>query len=145
MPVPPDLQAAIFKKVFDYDKTIQGKDPKILVAFSDDSAGVKDKVIKAFKEAGVVVSAVKADQLSGSIDGVNVLYITPGVSGVKQICEKNGILSITGSPALVESGEVSVGLSVLDNKPKIIVHLKQLKAEGHELSAKLLQLAKVIQ
>lgn len=145
MPVPPNLQAAIFKKVFSYDKTIEGLNPKILVAFTDESAEVKDKVIKAFKDAGVTVSAVKAEQLSASVSGINVLYIAPGVSGAKQICQKNGILSITGSPALVESGEVSVGLSVLDNKPKIIVHLKQLKAEGHELSAKLLQLAKVIQ
>jgi hypothetical protein len=145
MPVPPELQVAIFKKVFNYDKTIQGGNPKMLVAFTDTSAAVKDKVVKAFKDSGVTVSAAKADQLSGSIAGVNVLYITPGVSGTRQICQKNGILSITGSPALVESGEASVGLSVQDNKPKIVVHLGQLKAEGHDLSANLLQLAKIIQ
>lgn len=145
MPVPPELQAAIFKKVFSYDKTIQGGEAKMIVAFTDASAGIKDQVVKAFKDSGITVSAVKADQLSGSIGGINVVYIAPGVSGVKQICQKNGILTITGSPSLVEAGEVSVGLSVMDNKPKIIVHLKQLKAEGHELSANLLQLAKVIQ
>jgi hypothetical protein len=145
MPVPPELQAAIFKKVFSYDKTIQGGEPKMLVAFTDASAEIKDQVVKAFKDSGVTVSAVKADQLSGSIGGINVVYIVPGVSGVKQICQKNGVLSITGMPSLVEAGEVSVGLSVSDNKPKIVVHLKELKAEGHELSANLLQLAKVIQ
>ena len=145
MPIPAELQVALFKKVFIYDKTIQGGEPKMLVAFTDASAGVKDQVIKAFKDSGVSVSAVKADQLPGAIGGINVVYVTPGVSGVKQICQKNGILSITGVPSLVESGEVSVGISVQDNKPKIIVHLKQLKAEGHELSANLLQLAKVIQ
>jgi hypothetical protein len=145
MPVPPELQAAIFKKVFSYDKTIQGGEPRMIVAFTDASAGIKDQVVKAFKDSGVTVTAVKADQLSGAVSGINVVYIAPGVSGVKQLCQKNGILSITGLPSLVESGEVSVGLSVLDNKPKIIVHLRQLKAEGHELSANLLQLAKVIQ
>jgi hypothetical protein len=143
--VPPDLQVVIFKKVFGYDRSIQAGELKMLVAFTDTSAGVKDQIVKAFKDSGVAVSAAKVDQLQGSLGGVNVLYITPGVSGAKQICQKNRILSITGTPSLVESGEASVGLSVLDNKPKIIVHLKQLKAEGHELSANLLQLAKVIQ
>jgi hypothetical protein len=145
MPVPAELQVALFKKVFGYDKTIQEGTVKMLVAFTDTSAGVKDQVVKAFKDAGMAVSAAKADQLPASIGGVNVLYVTPGVSGTKQICQKNGILSITGMPSLVESGEASVGLSVMDNKPKIIVHLRQLKAEGHELSSNLLQLAKIIQ
>ncbi len=145
MPVPPGLQVAIFTKVLNYDRRIQGDAPRMLVAFTDNSAGVKDQVVKAFKDSGISVSAVKADQLQGSIGGINVLYVMPGVSGTKQICQKNGILSITGVPSLVESGEASIGLSVLNNKPRIIVHLKQLKAEGHELSANLLQLAKVIQ
>jgi hypothetical protein len=145
MPVPLDLQVAIFKKVFNYDKTIQSGAPKMLVAFADRSADAKDQVVKAFKDSGVSVNAVKADQLSASINSIDVLYIMSGVSGVKQLCQKNGVLSITGIPSLVESGEASVGLAVQDSKPKIIVHLKQLKAEGHELSANLLQLAKIIQ
>ena len=145
MPVPPELQVAIFKKVFNYDKTIPGGAVKMLVAFTDASAGIKDQVVKAFKDSGVSVTTAKADQLSGALEGVNVVYMTPGVSGVKQVCQKNGILSITGVPSLVESGEASVGLSVMDNKPKIVVHLGRLKAEGHDLSANLLQLAKIIQ
>jgi hypothetical protein len=145
MPVPPELQVAIFKKVFNYDKTIPGGAPKMLVAYTDASAAVKDQVVKAFKDAGVTVTAAKADQLAGALEGVNVLYVAPGVTGVKQICQKNGILSITGIPSLVESGEVSVGLAVVDNKPKIVVHLGRLKAEGHDMSANLLQLAKIIQ
>ncbi len=145
MPVPPELQVAIFKKVFNYDKSIQVGAVKMLVAFTDTTAGVKDQVVKAFKDSGVPVSAAKADQLAGALEGVNVLYITPGVPGAKQICQKNGILSITGSPSLVESGEASVGLSVQENKPKIVVNLGRLKAEGHDMSANLLQLAKIIQ
>jgi len=143
--LPPDLQVSLFKKVFGYDKTIPPGTIKLVVAFTDSSASIKDQVVKAFQESGIAVSAVKEEQLSGSLSGVNVLYVTPGIQNAKQLCQKNGILSITGTPSLVESGEASVGLSVMDNKPKILVHLKQLKAEGHELSANLLQLAKVIQ
>jgi hypothetical protein len=143
--IPPDLQVSIFKKVFGFDKTIQPGTLKLVVAFTDSSAALKDQVVKAFQESGVPVSAAKEEQLSGALNGVNVLYVTPGIQSAKQLCQKNGILSITGTSSLVESGEASVGLSVLDNKPKIVVHMKQLKAEGHELSANLLQLAKVIQ
>jgi hypothetical protein len=145
LPVPPELQVAIFKKVFSYDKSIQEGSLKMLVAFSDSSSTVKDEMVKAFKDSGINVSAAKGDQLSGSVSGINVVYVLPGVSGARQICQKNGILCITGTPSMVESGEASVGLSLLDNKPKILVHLKELKAEGHDLSANLLQLAKVIQ
>ncbi len=143
--VPPDLQVSIFKKVFGFDKKIQPGTLKLVVAFTDNSAALKDQVVKAFQESGITVTAVKEEQLSGSLNGVNVLYVTAGIQSAKQLCQKNGILSITGTPSLVESGDASVGLSVLDNKPKIIVHMKQLKAEGHELSANLLQLAKLIQ
>jgi hypothetical protein len=145
MPVPVELQVAIFKKVFSYDKAIQAGSPKMLVVFTDKSADVKDQIVKAFKDSGMAVNATKADQLSGALGSINILYVAPGVSGIKNLCQKNGILSITGIPSMVESGEASVGLSVIENKPKIIVHLKQLKSEGHELSANLLQLAKVIQ
>ena len=145
LPVPPDLQVAIFKKVFGYDKSIPDGSLKMLVAFSDSSSTVKDEMVKAFKDSGVNVSAAKGDQLSGSVSGISVMYLLPGVSGARQVCQKNGILCITGTPSLVESGEASVGLSLLDNKPKILVHLKELKAEGHDLSANLLQLAKIIQ
>lgn len=143
--VPPELQVAIFKKVFSYDKSIQEGALKMLVAFSDSSSSAKDQMVKAFKDSGITVTAAKADQLSGSVSGINVLYVLPGVPGARQLCQKNGILCITGTASLVESGEASVGLSLLDNKPKILIHLKELKAEGHDLSANLLQLAKVIQ
>ncbi len=142
--IPPDLQVSIFKKVFGFDKAFQTGSLKLVVVFNDSSAAAKDQLVKAFQNSGIAATAVREEQLSSSLSGVNVLYVSPGVQS-KQICQKNGILSITGTPSLVESGEASVGLSVLDNKPKIIVHLKQLKAEGHELSANLLQLAKLIQ
>jgi hypothetical protein len=145
MPVPTDLQGAIFKKVFSFDRSIPEGAAKIVVAYTDSSAEQKDHIVKAFKDCGVAASAIKADQVSGSIAGANVLYILPGVFGARQICQKNRILCITGIPSLVESGEASIGLAIVDNKPKILVHLRELKAEGQELSANLLQLAKIIQ
>jgi hypothetical protein len=142
--IPPDLQASIFKKIFGYDKTIQPGALKIVVVFTDGSADLKDQILRAFQNSGISATAAKADRLASAINGANVLYLTSGIQSTKQLCQKNGILSITGIPSLVESGEASVGLSVVDSKPKIVVHLKELRSEGHDLSSYLLQLARII-
>jgi hypothetical protein len=146
MPVPPELQAAIFKKIFTYDRTLQAK-PRwaVLVVFNASSAPLKAQIVKAFYEAGVQTSEARADQAESAISDAAVVYLAPGVDQLKDLCRKHGVLSITGVPSIVERGGASVGLGLADGKPRIIVHLQQLKAEGHDLSANLLQLAKVIQ
>ncbi|RPI20120.1 MAG: DUF4154 domain-containing protein, partial [Acidobacteria bacterium] len=63
----------------------------------------------------------------------------------RQIFQKNRLLSITGLPQLVERGDVSIGLALQDSKPKILVNMSQLRAEGHEVASNLLQLAQLIQ
>jgi len=146
MPVPVDMQVSLFKKIFAYDKKLSAaRDLKIIVAFADESAKTKDEVVKAFEGAGISAKALKADQMAGNIGDASVIYIAAGAGPLKSVCQKNQILSITGIPSLVESGAAAIGLGVLDSKPKIIVHMGELKAEGHEVSAKLLQLAKVIE
>jgi hypothetical protein len=144
MSVPPDLQAALFKKIFGFDKTLSGM-PKVLILYSDGSAGVKDQLIKSFSGVGITAVGVKADQLAGSLGAGTVVYVAPGVSSPKGQTGSKNVLSISGVTSLVENGSVSVGLGTEGGKPKIIVHMGQLKAEGHELSADLLKLAKVIQ
>jgi len=138
--VPANLQAALFKKIFAFDKTLQSKGNVEVVVLSGDGSG--DAMVSAFKDAGVNAKAVKGDQVPG---GAAVVYVMPGVSSPKQVCAQKGILSISGVAANVESGKVSIGIGTEGGKPKIIIHLAQLKAEGQELSADLLKIAKVIQ
>jgi hypothetical protein len=146
VPVPPELQAAIFQKVFSYDRSLpSGQDPKVLIAFAPASAPFKDRLLKAFEQVGIRASAVREEEVASHISAVEVLYVATDGTSFKALCQKNAVLSITGFPSLVEKGEVSVGLGVVADKPKILVHLPQLRAEGHELSANLLQLARVIQ
>lgn len=143
-PVPPDLQAAIFQKVFSYDRTLpSGTDPHVLIAFSSQSTKLKDRLLEAFEGEGIKASA-KLDNDIASIMGVNVLYVATERRSFKQLCQQNSVLSITGFPSLVEKGEVAVGLATNGGKPKIVVHRTQLRAEGHELAAGLLKLARLI-
>ena len=75
------------------------------------------------------------------------VYLLPDVNTaqVKPFCTDGGILSISGVPSFADSGYVSVSIGEQDNRPQIIVNLSRLKSEGHQLSAELLKLARVIQ
>ena len=145
-PVPPELQAAIFQKVFSYDRSLSpDTPPRVVIAFSSNSAKLKDRLIKAFRDVGITASAQLDDEIK-SVSGINVLYVATEGKSFKQLCRQSSVLSITGFPSLVEKGEVAVGLGVSeDNKPKIVVHRKQLKAEGHDLAANLLSLARLVE
>ena len=131
MSVPANLQAALFKKIFSFNKTLQGKG-NLEVSVIGNGSG---EIVSAFKDAGV--NAKSASDASGA----SVVYVMPGSTAPKQ----KGIFSISGVTEYAESGKVAVGLGVEGGKPKIVVNLAQLKAEGQELSADLLKIAKVIQ
>jgi hypothetical protein len=146
MSVPANLQAALFKKIFSYNKTLVGKGaPKVLVVFTDASSADKDEILEAFKGAGVTVSAAKSDAAAGQISANNIVYITTGASGISAACSKAGVFTISSVASYVEGGKVCVGVSTEGGKPKIIVNVNKAKEEGQDLSADLLKIAKVIQ
>jgi len=144
MPVPPELQAAIFRKIFEHDRNLAvGTSPRLLIAFSADYSQLKNRLVRAFEGVGIKPSAEPDDHIM-NISQVDVLYLATQRKSFRQLCEQNSVLSITGFPSLVENGEVAIGLTATENKPKIVIHRKQLKAEGHELANTLLQLAKLV-
>jgi YfiR/HmsC-like len=138
MAVPVKLQSVLFKKIFAFDKTLVAKGSYEVAVIGSSS----DEVVAAFKEAGINVKAVSGDQVPAD---AAVVYIMPGVSSTKQQTASKGVLSISGVTSSVENGDVAIGLGVEGGKPKIIVNMNQLKAEGQELSADLLKISKVIQ
>jgi hypothetical protein len=128
--VPANLQAALFKKIFSFDKALSAKATVDVVVIDGDD------VAAAMKAAGI-------NAASGSSAGGDVTYF--GSAPAKAATAKAGILSISGTASHAEKGLVSIALTVEDGKPKIVVNMVQLKAEGHEISADLLKIAKVIQ
>ncbi|MBK8946119.1 MAG: hypothetical protein IPM32_12725 [Ignavibacteriae bacterium] len=135
MAVPANLQAALFKKIFSFNKTLVAKG-NFEVAVIGSGA---DAIVAAFKEAGINA------KVSSDIGNSAVAYIMPGTASLKSQTSSKGVFSISGVTSHVESGNVAVGLGVEGGKPKIIVHMAQLKAESQEMSADLLKIAKVIQ
>jgi len=137
MSVPPNLQAALFKKIFSFNKTLTSKG-NVEVAVLGNGG---DAVASALKEVGVNAKAVGGDQIPS---GASVVYVMPGATSPKQQSASKGVLTISGVSSYVEDGKVAIGLGVEAGKPKIIINMAQLKAEGQELSADLLKIAKVI-
>jgi len=144
--VPADIQVVIFKKVFAYVRTLSpGSSPQVLILYDDGSTGFMDEVRKAFGQVRIEAIPVQEADLSNRIREGSVVYVATPRGSFRQIFQKNRLLSITGLPQLVERGDVSIGLALQDSKPKILVNMSQLRAEGHEVASNLLQLAQLIQ
>ena len=133
MAVPINLQAVLIKKILGFDKALSGKSAVEVTVI-----GGGDDIVSALNAAGLSAKA-------GSGVAGDVVYVAPTAAAPKAATAKAGVLSISGVAGLAEKGQVSVAIGSEGGKPKIIVHLGQLRAEGHELSADLLKLAKVVQ
>lgn len=131
--VPTNLQAALFKKIFSFDKTLAGGAEVAVIGPSSDG------IVSAFKAAGINAKA------SDNLAGANVVYVMPGAPSPKDQTGAKSILSISGDASYAESGKVAIALGIEGGKPQIIIHMGQLKAEKHEFSPELLKIAKVIQ
>ncbi len=145
--VPADIQAVIFKKIFAYVRTLSpGISPAVLILYDDASAKSMDEIRKAFERLQVEAVGVKEAELASRIrEGSSVVYVATPRGSFRQIFQKTRSLSITGLPLLVQRGDASIGLALEESKPKILVNMPELKAEGHEVASNLLQLAQLIQ
>jgi hypothetical protein len=145
--VPIKLQASMFKKILLYDKTLEGRSPqRVVVAYSreaDDAAGL----VKAFSDIGIEASAVKAGQASSALAGASAVYSFPGAmsAGLRVEVQRQHVLSISGASGMVSDGSVAVAVGQReDGRPQIFVHLGRVHAEGHEFSADLLRLVRIV-
>jgi YfiR/HmsC-like len=147
--VPPTLQATLFKKIFAYDPALQAPGGvRVVVVYTGASTAVVSQVVAAFSELGIPATAVDVRDAETALASATVLYLAEG-NGMQAVLAKAAarkLLSISGIASLAERGEVAVGLGKSSSgRPEIVVHRGRLKREGHELSANLLRLARVIQ
>jgi hypothetical protein len=144
--VPAEIQAAIFKKIFGYDHILSATAPRIRIVYSTEYASAAKELEKAFRAVSLAVDLAPIDQAHqlGSANVVYVLATTVPVA-LKDLCAKSKILSVSSLSSLAYRGDGSVALKMkADGKPGIVVHMGRLAAEGHELSASLLQLVEVV-
>ncbi len=143
IPVPVNLHVVLLKKVFSLSKTLQGKQIKVVIVFTDASSVVKDEALNGFLAIGIQASACKMPQLAREASDADVIYIAPGALAAQKFCEDKGILSVTGMPSVVESGGATVAIGIEAGKPKVFIHLTRTKSEKQEFSSDLFKVARI--
>lgn len=144
-PLTPGVQAIMFSKMFSYITLYEKAKPKILVVYekTDKSASVMSE---AFQREGIESTIAQVELLPDIINNYSVLYLTNGISisKIKKYLKGAHVLTLSGNPELVESGEASISVGLDKNKPKIVINYPQMQKEYCQVSAELFNLAKVI-
>lgn len=144
MPVPAKFQALLFKRIFAYERVLKTQ-PSVRVLLASDSRAASE-LQREFEAVGVSAHLLAPDELRAQLSPDTVLFLfLDSAPALRELALERKVLCISGSPALVLEGKASIGVDRKpDGKPQILVHLKRLKAEGHELSADVLRLARVV-
>jgi len=78
---------------------------------------------------------------------VRVLYVSPlrayPLENVFALTRAEGITTLTGVPRYVEGG-LAIGVDMKHDRPEIVINLAASRAEGADLNAHLLKLARVV-
>ena len=146
MPVPAKFQAVLFKRIFAYERVLKAEPQvRVLLAGTGNTEAAR-ALQQEFEAVGIPAAQVPAAKVAAELGAGTVLFLFPdSPASLRELALKRKVLCISGFPALVLAGNASIGVDKkADGKPQILVHLPRLKAEGHELSADLLRLARVV-
>ena len=166
MSVPEELQVSIFLKILTYDRSLETKVKdtiRIGVLYFPENARSKknkeaiieslelnkDKTINGipFNFMEIELGSEKRWEEVTKEKKINVLYVTSDgsdiIKRISPITQAKKILTITGTVDYVNQG-ISVGLTVKEEKPQVVINLPSAKAEGSDFSSNLLRLCKVI-
>ena len=95
----------------------------------------------AFESAGAVAKTCRDDHVA-------ILYVTQGledrIEEIRSSLSGVDVLSVAAIPEYVPRGVV-IGFEVVSGKPKILLNLRQAKAQNVNFKADVLSLMKVLQ
>lgn len=167
MEVPVNVQYAVLHKILAFDRNLRERVGNEIVIgilyqsalrrslnFKDElSAAIKKSRVDKFVDIPIRFVAIDlVDNLDW--DGpvakhqIDIFYLAPvravEMKTLTAVSRARKIFTFTGVPAYVEAG-LAAGVGVKGDSPRIIINLPAAKAEGVELDAQLLKLAKVIE
>lgn len=158
--VPVDVQVPLFIKILSFDRNLGSRPPGPLlvgVLYQGNvraSAEIATQVKRSLKATGEDLKIISID-LDRSADltealahqAVQVLYVSPlrgiDLRIVASISRQAGVRTVTGVPRYVEAG-LGIGIDLKGQRPEIVVNLAAARAEGADLDAQLLKLARVV-
>lgn len=166
MPLSAEAQIPLLLKVLTYDRNFERKAGKELAIGivhdpSDrDSAKATDEVgttlynfrsrtVKGLPLKYYTIEFTGADDLErfAKEKGISVLYVAPGnakdLPALLKVSEELDLTTLTGVPDYVRRG-VAVGISLVQDKPQILINLASARAQGSDFDASLLRIATVL-
>jgi len=159
MDVPAKIQAALFFKIFSFDKNItDSADGELKVAVlskvgNADSESAKAEIVSALNEFSgktkVGAKSVTVTEISTVADIANyrVVYVTPGndadIASIVAVCKEKKVLGVTGVESYAQQG-LALAIGIADGKPKIIINQAGANDVGSKFSSQIMALAKII-
>lgn len=161
---PADDEARILLRAISFDRGLAaraGAEVVISVVYDARSSGAereREGRVMAFRKlsdrtiAGLPMKVIWVDCSSSrpideALRGVDIVYLTGGAGdclrSVTAATRKLRIASLASGRAHVEQG-VTLGVTIENARPRLLINLKASKAEGLDLSSQMLQLAEVI-
>jgi hypothetical protein len=167
MAVPVEVQVPLLVKVLAFDRTLAGGgegDVVLGILYQGKfrtSANVAEEVrdaVKRLPKAGIGARPLRlvsidlddTTNLGAALarQRITVLYVTPlraaDLRDVREACRAGRVITVTGVPTYVETG-LAIGIGSKAERPEIVVNLAASRAEGGDLNAQVLKLARIVE
>lgn len=168
-PVPLDVQVQIMVKILNFDRrlperaggrltvgvlyqgryrtsaNVGGEVCRILMALPPAALGA----LESLPLACVPIDLDRTPDLAAALkrEQIQVLYVSPlravRIEDVVAVTRAGRITTLTGVPRYVETG-CAIGVDMKGDRPEIVINLAASRAEGADLNAQLLKLARVV-
>ena len=165
--VPVEVQVPLLAKVLTFDRKLASRPDEQLVlgvlyqGKYRTSANVAEEVREAVRRLppdvvggrrvrSVAIDLDRTPDLGAALakHQVAVLYVSPlraaDLRHVTSVSRSAGVTTVTGVPTYVETG-LAIGIGVKGEHPEIVINLPASRAEGADLNAQLLKLARIVQ
>ena len=141
--LPENIQAALLEKVLRFDSRLGDKESIKMLILYDSKSKVRAERQKNALPSYWDVSLYSDLYAPGDLSQFDLVYFMPGTEFKANLVKEYGILSVSGVPAYVKTGLVSMAFGLENDKPKIFMSISSLKRENHSFSAEILRIVKV--
>lgn len=168
-PVPVDVQVQIMVKILNFDRrlperaggrltvgvlyqgryrtsaNVGGEVCRSLMALPPAALGA----LESLPVACVPIDLDRTPDLAAALkrERIQVLYVSPlravRIEDVVAVTRAGRVTTLTGVPRYVETG-CAIGVDMKGDRPEIVINLAASRAEGADLNAQLLKLARVV-
>lgn len=141
--VPINIQTAMIAKLIKYNTKLNSKSKvKLLIVYNSKTSDQKNSMQTQLQGYMDIKSAT--DNEAGSVGkNFDVVYFMPGSENMSYICKNNKMMSVSGVAKFVQNGDISIAIATENDKPKIFISLKSLKAEEQSMSNDILRISRV--